>query len=105
MVLTTPNKLPLLFTFALGIPHTGEFVRLNASALNSTVALSVTGNLRNTEASKLARPSDLSTFRLKFPQQELGNPAWEAEHVGIANAVVLNQQFTVPTLAPLRHVP
>src|SRR5215471_17860518 len=69
----------------------GAFVTLKASDLNSIRVLSVIGKLRKTEKSKLARPSDRSTFRLKVPN---------VFAAGIANAEVLNQQLRVPTADP-----
>src|SRR2546430_16280361 len=83
---------------ACGIPQIGVLDTLKASALNSNLVASVVEKFLKTERSKFARPSDRSTLRPKLPKQVPGKPACVA-HVGTANAEVLNQHASVPTLA------
>ena len=91
--------------FACGIPQIGVFDALKASALNSNLVASVVEKFLKTERSKFTRPSDRSTLRPKLPKQVPGNPACVVAHVGTANAEVLNQHASVPTLAPDGQVP
>src|SRR5438132_3530521 len=90
---------------ACGTPQMGVLDTLKASALNSNLVASVVEKFRKTERSKFARPSDRSTLRPKLPKQVPGKPACVVAHVGTANAEVLNQHASVPTLAPDRQLP